>query len=336
MKQKFLPSFGLISFCLLAIILGSGCGRTYDSQPNVNSGTADVKPTPQNEPTQATNTDPNIVPVGTNAGPDEAMILSVRKDVSLKRQGSSSFVPILRNVSFRIGDLLQVGNDSAAQVLCSTRGICELSVGIYSTCCTASCQVQIQMLRFENDASIAVVNRIDLPANEAGRLNQAEASIRQLELGPVTTEFLITKLHSGWKLEETNQELDRLTIRLAKPEAKEELKDLYLPVVRKTGDMQLKINKLDKAKELYQLNINSQTSDSTEKAAAHEGLAEAYKQSGDKNEAVRNFEMARDIYVKQGDAKAAAATEKRIVNTRALQRMDKMTVPRSRATSEKP
>jgi len=92
--------------------------------------------------------------------------------------------------------------------------------------------------------------------------------------------------------------------------------------------MHLKVNQVDKAKELYQLNISSQANDSFEKAAAHEGLATAYKQGGDQNEAVRNYELARDIYVKQGDTKAATATEKEIANTK-IQRVDKTTVPRT-------
>jgi tetratricopeptide (TPR) repeat protein len=263
------------------------------------------------------------------------MILSVRKDVSLKRQGASVFVPILKNIAFRIGDLLQVGNDSAAKVLCSDRGICELQTGTYPSCCTASCKVQIQMLRIGTGPTTPIVKRTDLPVAEAEQLNRAETSIRQLELSPITTQFLITKLYSGWKLEETNQELDRLTIQLGKPEAKEELQDLYLPVIRKTGDMHLKLNRIGPAKELYQININSQPGDSVEKAAAHAGLAQAYNQAGDKNEAVRNLEMAKQIYVKQGDKKAVAATEKEIANTK-LERLANTTIPKTKIRSQPP
>jgi tetratricopeptide (TPR) repeat protein len=204
-----------------------------------------------------------------------------------------------------------------ATILCSARGICELAVGTYTECCTDTCKLQVQMLRIANTGNpLPIVKRADLPANEAAQLNQSENSIRQLQLGPVTTQFLITKLHSGWKLEETGEELDRLQNQLAKPEAQEELKELYLPVVRKTGDMQLKINNTSKARELYELNINSAPPDSIEKAAAHERLGQVYSQSGDQKEAIRNLQKAQEIYVKQGDKKAAAATEKQIVTAR--------------------
>ena len=110
----------------------------------------------------------------------------------------------------------------------------------------------------------------------------------------------------------------------------------YLPVLRKTGDMQqLKLNRFDKAKELYQLNISSQANNSFEKAASHEGLAAVAKQGGDKEGAVRNFEMARDIYVKQGDTKAATRTEKEIANTR-LQRVENTTYQRQKMGAQSP
>jgi tetratricopeptide (TPR) repeat protein len=180
-----------------------------------------------------------------------------------------------------------------------------------------------------------MVKRTDLPAEEMLKLNAAETGIRQLELSPLATQFLLTRLHSSWKLEETNQELDTLTIQLKQPGAKEELKDLYLPVIRKTGDMHLKLNRLDKAKELYQLNISSQANDSFEKAASREGMATAYKQGGDKEEAVRNFEMAKEIYVKQGDTRAATKTEKEIANTK-LQRIDNTTLPKTKMRAQSP
>ena len=178
-----------------------------------------------------------------------------------------------------------------------------------------------------------VVKRTELTPDEVLKLNTAEAGIRQLELSPLATQFVLTRLHSGWKLEETNQELDTLTNQLKQPGAKEELKDLYLPVLRKTGDMQLKLNRLDKAKELYQLNISSQANDSFEKAASHEGLATVSKQSGDKEDAVRNFEMARNIYLKQGNTRAVTTTEKEIANTK-LQRTDNTTSPKTKMRAQ--
>jgi hypothetical protein len=320
--NKSLSSFLVRSaICALGIAIAAGCNHNPPPPPNSNSGVAGNSPTPATTPlvgnSAAAGSD--IVPVSSTAVADEAMILSVQNDVSLKRQGASSFVPILRNVAFRMGDLLQIGNNSTAKVLCSARGICQLPMGTYNACCTDSCKVEIQMLRAENTGTpLPIVKRVDLPANEAAQLNQSENSIRQLQLGPVTTQFLITKLHSGWKLEETNEELNHLQDQLAKPAAQEELKDLYWPVIRKTGDMQLKINNTSKAKELYQLNINSAEPDSVEKAAAHERLGQVYSQNGDQKEAIRNLEKAQEIYLKGGDKKAAAATEKQIANTRAL------------------
>jgi tetratricopeptide (TPR) repeat protein len=193
------------------------------------------------------------------------------------------------------------------------------------------------MLRAENTGNpLPVVKRADLPPSEAAKLNQSENSIRQLQLGPVATQFLITKLYSGWKLEETNQELDHLQNQLTKPEAQEELKDLYWPVIRKTGDMQLKINNTGKARELYELNINSEQPDSIEKAAAHERLGQLYTQSGNQKEAVSNLEKAREIYLKDGDQKAATATEKQIITTRALTPIEQPSPAGKRGIAIKP
>lgn len=332
MRRKLSPVGFVLFVALLALILVNGCSSNNNSSQLNQSGDLANKASPKAPEKSAS---PEIIPTATNATADEAMILSVRKDVTLKRQGAADFVPILRNIAFRIGDTLQVGVDSVATVLCSERGICELAKGTYSSCCIADCKTQVQMLRIGAGPGTPIVKRADLPADEVLKLNAAEAGIRQLELSPLATQFLITRLHSSWKLEETNQELDTLTIQLKQPGAKDELKDLYLPVLRKTGDMQLKLNRLDKAKDLYQLNISSQANDSFEKAASHEGLATVYKQSGDKEGAVRNFEMARDIYVKQGDTKAATTTEKEITNTK-LQRIDNPTLPKTKMRAQSP
>jgi hypothetical protein len=315
MNKRLSPLFVASVICALEILF-AGC---HNPPPPSNGGVAEnssQSPKPFESPKRAV-PDSEPTPVSSTAVADEAMILSVTNDVSIKRQGAASFVPILHNVAFRFGDLLQIGNNSMATILCSARGLCELAVGTYTECCTDTCKLQVQMLRTANTGNpLPIVKRVDLPANEAAQLNQSENSIRQLQLGPVTTQFLITKLHSGWKLEETGEELDRLQNQLAKPEAQEELKELYLPVIRKTGDMQLKINNTSKARELYELNISSAPPDSIEKAAAHERLGQVYSQSGDQKEAIRNLQKAQEIYVKQGDKKAAAATEKQIVTAR--------------------
>lgn len=330
--KRVSPLILVLFFVLLALVAVNGCSSNNNSSQNKDTGDAANNASPRSGDKNGSPT-PEILPAGTNATADEAMILSVRKDVSLKRQGAADFVPILRNVAFRIGDVLQVGIDSVATVLCSERGICELEKGTYSSCCSAECKTRVQMMRIDAGPNTPIVKRADLPADEVQKLDAAEAGIRQLELSPLATQFLITRLHSSWKLEETNQELNTLTIQLKQPGAKEELKDLYLPVIRKTGDMQLKLNQLDKAKELYQLNISSQANDSFEKAASHEGLATAYKQGGDKEGAVRNFEMARDIYIKQGDTKAATATEREIAKVKS-KRIDNTTLPRTKMRAQ--
>lgn len=332
MKHKFSSRGFVLFLALLVLMVVNGCWSNNNSSPIDKSGDLAHKASPIAPDKTAS---PEKVLPGTNATPDEAMILSVRKDVSLKRQGAPDFVPILRNIAFRIGDTLQVGVDSTATVLCSERGICELAKGTYSSCCITECKTQIQMLRMGTGPSTPIVKRTELTPDEVLKLNTAEAGIRQLELSPLATQFVLMRLHSSWKLEETDQELNTLTNQLKQPGAKEELKDLYLPVLRKTGDMQLKLNRLDKAKELYQLNISSQANDSFEKAASHEGLATVSKQSGDKEDAVRNFEMAKDIYLKQGNTKAAATTEKEIANTK-LGRIDNTTLPKTKMRTQSP
>jgi len=266
MKRKLTPAGLVLFFVPLALIVVNGCRSNNNSSQINQSGDLANKASPAIPDKTAS---PERIPTSTNATPDEAMILSVRKDVSLKRQGAPDFVPIFRNIAFRIGDTLQVGVDATATVLCSERGICELAKGTYASCCIAECKTQVQMLRLGTGPNTPIVKRTELTPDEVLKLNTAEAGIRQLELSPLATQFVLTRLHSSWKLEETNQELDTLTNQLKQPGAKEELKDLYLPVLRKTGDMQLKLNRFDRAKELYQLNISLQANDSFEKAASH-------------------------------------------------------------------
>ena len=326
-------SYFLVLFAFGLLVMASACHHSSDQGPNQNGG-ARTENTPASKTDENSNIPTPTVSPDQPPGLDEATFFG-KGDVRLKRQGSESFTPLLSG-SFRLGDRLKIGEASYASVLCPDR-FCKLTTGEYETCCNASCTQVAPMMRIVAGNNPPVVKKGDLSPADAKVFNEAESNIRSLNLGPVTTQFMVTKLYSGWKLEETNQELDRLTIQLAKPEAKQELQESYLPVIRKTGDMHLKLNRVEKAKELYQININSssQTNDPIEKAAAHTGLAEAYKQSGDKTEAVRNYEIAKDIYVKQGETKAAAATEKQIANTQAVQRMDRTTLPKARAVSTK-
>jgi hypothetical protein len=257
------------------------------------------------------------------------MILSATGTVILKRPGSASPVPVVENVWFSMGDLLEVAEGAFAKVLC-TEGICQLGKGSYTACCTPECSILITMMRVTTGGTPPVL-RAELSAKDAEGLSRAESQIREMKLGNVTTQFLITNLYSGWKIQEANQELNRLSTLLEKPEAKQELKELYLPVIRTTGDLQLKSNRVEDAKKLYSLSIgtNVKTTElnekdaANEKAAAYKGLADAYKHGGDDSRAIRNLQAAKEIYTKQGEAQSAEQTEKQILEIKKMQRTDR-------------
>lgn len=253
---------------------------------------------------------------------DEAWILSTQNIVTLTRKGTNAPQAIKGNVGFRIGDLLQVGSQSVATVLCKRR-MCDLGPNTYTSCCTVPCQNQIT-LGHRDEREMPLISRNELSAEDAATLAGAEKAVRNLNLGPVTTQFLITTLYTNWKIKEANQELDRLSSQLTEPAAKAELQGLYAPAVNRTGNMYFKYNRIDDAKKLYLLNLSrsSISDDSREKAVSHVGLAQTYQREGDKSKAISNFETAKEIYVKQGDSQAAASTERQISNTRASQGME--------------
>lgn len=323
----------LLVLTLSSTLFGSAC-RPNHSVPPPNDNRGAEKPQDKKDgngpkgPISGVTPDPDLSPA-------DAMIVSVEKDVSLKRKDAESFFPIFsnNNVAFKMGDTLQIGQASLADIYCENRGgICQLKTGTYLECCTGLCQLTVQMIQ----RSGLPLKKSELEPAQASALNEAEGKIRALQLGQVTTQFLVTNLYSGWKLEETNQELNRLSEQLAKPEAKQELKDLYAPVMRKTGDINLKFNRVADAKKLYQQNIisTSEAKDPKEKAAAHVALAEAYKQEGDKTKAVENFQIAKEIYVKHGETKSAQAADKKINSTRAIL-LDRTTLPKTRVMSQK-
>jgi hypothetical protein len=323
-----------IALCALAsLVLASACYHSSNDQvPNQNAAATPTN-TPDNKTSDSTNATNSDVSSDQPPGLD-AVDFFGKGDVFIKKRGSQSFMPRLHD-SFSIGDRLKIGEaPSFVSVLCPDR-LCKLYTGEYDTCCSASCTQVAPMMRIAAGDNPPVVKKADLSPADAKTLNDAESNIRSLDLGPVTTQFLVTTMYSGWKLEETNHELDRLTIQLATPQAKQELQQSYLPIIRKTGDMQRKVNRIEKAKELYQIDISSSSENPIEKAAAHARLAEAYKESGDKTEAVRNYEIAKDIYVKQGETRAAVATEKQITNTQAIQRTDKTTLRKGQAGATK-
>ncbi|MGZ5483903.1 MAG: hypothetical protein ACXWID_18245 [Pyrinomonadaceae bacterium] len=261
---------------------------------------------------------PTPDPQAASSTVDEALILSTKNKVNLKRKGASDFVPVLRRVGFRIGDLLQVGDASTATVLCQ-KWTCDLGPNTYSSCCAASCPNSIAMVRSAEQNDLPVIPKGELPASEAAALAQAESRLRGLELGPVTTQFLITTLYSNWRLVEADRELEQLSNQLDTPAAKQELQGLYNSVVTRSGNMNMRFNRIGDAKKLYLLGIKTDVPDQDprEKAAAHVGLADTYIKSGSQTDAIKSLEKARDIYVKEGDAQAVSATEKQIQTTRA-------------------
>lgn len=328
-----LPQFlMLVMLGLLAIMLGNACHRP---SPGPTPGDPTRSPRADTDPGPKTSPDPFLTATPVPPAIEGAMILSVERDVSLKRQGAESFVPIVAKVWFAVGDVLQVGQTAFANVLCADR-ICRLGTGNYTTCCSTECAVRVAMMRVTS-GDAPPVRIAELSPADAIALKDAEKGIRALNLGELTTQFLMTNLYSGWKLKETDDELNRLNIQLAKPEAKQELRELYLPVMRKTGDLHLKVNRLEDAKKVYELNLNavSQTNNLNEKAAAHQGLAEVYRQGGDKNQAVHNLEKAKEIYVRKGETESAVATEKQIVNVRSAPNVNKTKVFRAPAAPVK-
>ena len=308
----------LVGVCVLPAMLGSTCRQTPPERPIEHASPGTTSPG-----TSSPCTSGIVSPIP--AGADGTMILSTEGNVNLIPQGAGAPSPIKEGVWFVAGDTLDIGPNSFAKVLCR-EGICRLGPGKYDSCCRSECCVVVKMMRVTTGD--ALIGRAELSPADASAFNDAEKRIRELRLGAVTTQFLMTNLYSGWKLQETNQELDRLTIQLANPSAKEELKELYLPVVRKTGDHYLKMNRVEDAKKLYSINISSASQESglnqkvagQEMAAAYTGLAEAEMKTGDNSKEIRSLEKAKDIQLKQGEIKPAEETEKRIVNIRNLQR----------------
>lgn len=327
-------------FCFLLITLGSTCSRTrtHTPPPETTNSSAQNSSPPQAEPLKGTEvtTEP-LTESDPALSSNEAWILDTQNIVNLTPKGSNTPVAIKRNVGFKLGDLLEVGNASSATALCK-QGTCILGNGSYYSCCTVPCQGQVSMMRREGGLELPIIPRSELPAEEASRLNIAEKGLQELNLGPVTTQFLITTLYTNWRIKEANQELDKLSIQLANAEAKQELQQLYTPAITRTGNMHLKYNRLDDAKKMYQLTLDRSSvgDDPRERAAAHVGLAQTYDVKGDKTEAVTNLENARQIYTKQGDTKAAASTEKQIEKTRTIRPVDEIKKTRPQSLQKQP
>ena len=313
-------------FCFLVITLGSACWHTRTDSPPPADNNLSAQSSPTVEPSKSTDTATDPLTESDPAlAENEAWILSTQNIVNLTRKGSNTPEAVKFYTGFRLGDLLEVARDSFATALCQ-KGTCVLGLGNYHSCCTVPCQGQVSMIRREDSSEMPLIFRKELPPEEEARLATAEQGLRGLNLGPVTTQFLVTTLYTNWRIKEANQELDKLSVQLVNPEAKQELQQLYTPALTKTGNMHLKYNRLDDAKKMYQLTLSRSSVEDNprERAAAHVGLAQTYEVSGDKTEAITNLEDAREIYVKQGDTNAAASTEKRIEKNRTIRSVDEI------------
>jgi len=318
--------------CCLLFTLGSTCRRTQIDSPAPESNNLSAQSSPSVDVEQPKSKEDATQPL-TESDPaletDEAWIIDTRNIVNLTPKSSNTRIalPSGARAPFKLGDLLEVGDASYATAACK-KGTCILGNGNYHSCCTVRCQGAVSMIRREDASGLPIIPRSELPADEAAKLDVAEKGLRELNLGPVTTQFLITTLYTNWRIKEANQELDKLSVQLAAPEAKQELQQLYAPAATRTGNMHLKYNRVDDAKKMYQLTLDrsSVNDDPRTRAAAHIGLAQTNEIKGEKTEAVNNLENAKQIYVKQGDSSAAASTEKQIEKTK-IRNIDRTTRP---------
>lgn len=305
---------------VMAAVGFTACRTGPEENPNTNPQQPDNISNQGTPPKQNENS--NEAQKGENNNPaviaDDVMIIAVERDVTLKPKGASQFVRILRSIPFRVGDELQIGDNSTARVLCSD-SICLLSKGLYTDCCTLSCE---NAIRLKPPASMnqnrKIMNKSQLPAIEAQTFDGEEQKIRRLGAGDVTTQYLIADLYSSWKLVEANKELDNLSLKLKEPQAARELDALYPTVVRKTGDMYLKIDKKTEAEKNYRkvLELTPQTKDVQEKAATHVALGELYEKDGKKEKAVENLQKGKELYVQDGNVRKAEAVDKALIKAR--------------------
>jgi hypothetical protein len=316
MKRPILSA--LLSVTIVTAGIGNSACRSSTDDPNVrppdNRGGQSPTPKPTVDGTTGHGPQEDLKDIATA---DTAMILRVERDVSLKARGASEFVRILSGM-FHGGDTLQVGDQSKAWVSCRDGSICPLSTGLYSECCKDVCETGIRIpppANSESQSREAFIKKSELPPVELQTFELQENRIRHLGADEVTTQFLIADLYSSWKLVEANDELKNLSQQLNKPEAKQELKMLYAPMLRKTGDMQLRIRHTSDAEDSYKkaVEVAPTLNDSREKAAAHVSLGELYEKKGLKEKAVVNLEKSEQLYKGEGDTTKAAATRRAIV-----------------------
>ncbi len=309
MKARQILS-ALLPVIVAACMAGSACRRSTDNGPRNGPSPA---PSPVASPSGLSGK--SELEVITEA--DTAMILRVEKDVSLKAKGAPEFVRILSGL-FRGGDMLQVGDLSQAWVSCPDGSVCPLGKGLYSECCRGACDNGIRIpppANSESQKRMILISRNELPPGELRMLEIQEEKIRNLGADELTTQFLFADLYSSWKLTEATDKVKDLSLKLKEPESRKELKTLYVPLLRKTGDMQIKVNR-NEAEDTYKkaVELAPRFNDSREKAAAHRALAEYYERTGEKEKAVLNLEKSEQIYQRDGETTKAAAARKAIVN----------------------
>lgn len=308
-----------LACCLMVglILACGGGGGGSGTGPNTNSSPTPTPTAVASESSVATQPTPTPI----NPPIEEVQFFGVG-DVQLRRKGFEAFSPLLSGL-FSPGDRLKIGFNSSAQILClNPKRLCQLNPGEYEDCCGPTCAVVAQMLRTEGE-NAPMIKKADLPIQETQALAAAEDNIRKLQLGPVATQFLITRLYSGWKLQETTVELDRLTVELEKPEARAELKQNYRAIKDSTAEIQTAFNRPDKAKAMLNSNLKSDSDDTLEDATTHVRLADAYNRSGDQKEAEKNLEKAKDIYVTHGETKAAEKVNENIRTIRTERGVDR-------------
>jgi tetratricopeptide (TPR) repeat protein len=158
------------------------------------------------------------------------------------------------------------------------------------------------------------MKKSELPHSDLQALETAESRIRALGADEVATQYLIANLYSSYKLVEANQEVDNLSQKLANPETQKQLNQLYLPMLHKTGDMYLKIDKKIQAEDNYKkvIELAPRAKDPEEEASARVSLGQFYSNNGRNQEAIENLKKSEQLYKQGGNDKKAAEVNKKI------------------------
>jgi len=307
---------GIILLTLFATAACSACSRGGDNSDNNGPPSS-----PNSSPVSSPSNSPTVPPGNDNtnigkldagkidnsvANADTAMIFKVDNEVSLKSKGTADFVRILSGL-FRGGDVLRVGQQAIAWVNCPDGHVCPLNSGEYTNCCNVACANPIQLRPPTGDGPRVMMRRMQLPPDERQKFDGAELKIRQLGTDDVTQQFLIANLYSSWKVDEARDEVKKLSQKLREPKTPDQLKQLYLPMVRKTGDLYFKIDQRAEAERSYNkvIELAPKVKDEKEQAAAHSSLGQLYETTGQKKAAVKNLEKATEIYDREGETQKA-------------------------------